>query len=150
MCIIFFGVIMKSDEYYMKIAIKEAIKASNKEEIPVGAIVVNEEGKIIGRGHNIKETSYKTIGHAEIEAITKANKKINNWRLLNCTIYVTLEPCNMCKNVIKESKIKRVVYCLKNNSSNIGNDLIQEQITNESLIDDYNLLLKDLFHKIRS
>ena len=140
---------MKNDEYYMKEAIKEAIKAYNKEEIPVGAVIVDNKGNIISRGHNIKELSNKVIGHAEIEAITKANKKINNWRLCNCTLYVTLEPCDMCKKVIEESKIKKVIYCLKNNSlkSKTVNSI---QINNKELINNYDEILKGLFNKLRS
>ena len=101
---------MKTDEYYMREAIKEALKAYELDEIPVGAVIVDNNGKIIGRGHNIKESSYKTIGHAEVEAITSANKKIKNWRLNDCTMYVTLEPCDMCKAIINESKIPINAY----------------------------------------
>ena len=140
---------MKNDEYYMKEAIKEAIKAYNKEEIPVGAIIVDKEGNIISRGHNNKEQSNKVIGHAEIEAITKANKKLQNWRLNDCIMYVTLEPCDMCKKVIEEAKLRKIVYCLKNSSlKNKSTNSIQ--INNKELIKNYDEILKDLFNIIRS
>ena len=92
---------------YMKSAIKEAQKAYEKLEIPVGAIIV-KDGKIIARGHNIKETKRDTTKHAEIIAIQKASKKLGNWRLNNCEMYVTLEPCSMCAGAILNSRISKV------------------------------------------
>lgn len=91
----------------MKEAIKEAKKAYEKLEVPVGAIIV-KDGKIIARAHNIKETSTDTTKHAEIIAIQKASKKLKNWRLLDCEMYVTLEPCSMCAGAIINSRIKKV------------------------------------------
>ena len=79
----------KQDNKYMKEALKEAQKSYNKEEIPVGAVIV-KDGKIIGRGHNLKETKNDTTNHAEIIAIKKASKKLKSWRLTGCTMYVTL------------------------------------------------------------
>ena len=99
---------IKNQEQYMKEAIKEAIKAYKKEEVPVGAVIV-KDGKIIARAHNLKETKKDTICHAEILAIQKASKKINAWRLENCELYVTLEPCTMCAGAIINSRIKRVI-----------------------------------------
>ena len=139
---------MKSNDYYMEEAIKESMKALSIEEIPVGAIVVDPEGKIIGRGHNIKEKSFKVAGHAEIEAITKANKKIKNWRLNDCILYVTLEPCEMCKKVINESNIKKVYFCLDNNSKK-EEKVTYFKIDNDNQIDEYNNIFKKLFNKIR-
>ncbi len=100
---------IKNDVYYMNQAYKEALKAYYKNEIPVGAIIVYN-GKIIARGHNLRDSSKVVTKHAEIIAIEKANKKLNNWRLIECTLYTTLEPCSMCKEVIKESKINKVIY----------------------------------------
>ena len=94
-------------EFFMKEALKEAKKAYKKEEIPVGAVIV-KDGEIIGRGHNLKETKKNTIKHAEIIAIEKASKKINAWRLENCEMYVTLEPCVMCSGAIINSRIKKL------------------------------------------
>ena len=98
---------MKEQEKFMKEALKEAKKAYNKLEIPVGAVIV-KNGKIIARAHNQKETKLDTTKHAEILAIQKASKKIGAWRLLDCEMYVTLEPCPMCAGAIINSRIKKV------------------------------------------
>ena len=95
------------EEKWMKEALKEAEKAYGKLEIPVGAVIV-KEGKIIARAHNLKETKQTATAHAEILGIGKANKKLNNWRLLDCDIYVTLEPCEMCMGAIISSRIKNI------------------------------------------
>lgn len=91
----------------MKEALKEAQKAYSKEEIPVGAVIV-KDNKIIAKAHNLKELKKTAIAHAEILAIQKANKKLQNWRLLNCDLYVTLEPCMMCLGAIISSRIKNI------------------------------------------
>ena len=91
----------------MKEALKEAKKAYKKEEIPVGAIIV-KDGEIIARAHNLKESKNSSISHAEILAIGKANKKLGAWRLENCEMYITLEPCTMCAGAIINSRIKKI------------------------------------------
>ncbi len=91
----------------MKQALEEAKKAYKKLEVPVGAIIV-KDGKIIARAHNQKETKADTTKHAEILAIQKASKKLNSWRLIDCEMYVTLEPCTMCAGAIINSRIKKV------------------------------------------
>lgn len=98
---------MENKEKYMKEALKEAKKAYNKLEIPVGAVIV-KDGKIIARAHNQKETKFDTTKHAEILAIQKASKKLGAWRLNGCEMYVTLEPCSMCAGAIINSRIKKV------------------------------------------
>lgn len=95
------------EEKFMQEALKEAKKAYEKLEIPVGAVIV-KNGKIIARAHNLKETKQTATAHAEILAIQKANKKLNNWRLIDCDMYVTLEPCNMCMGAIVSSRIKNI------------------------------------------
>jgi len=97
----------KYKEKFMKEALKEAKKAYDKLEIPVGAVIV-KDGKIIARAHNQKETKFDTTKHAEILAIQKASKKLEAWRLLDCEMYVTLEPCSMCAGAIINSRIKKV------------------------------------------
>ena len=97
------------DIKFMKQAIKEALKAQTKDEVPIGAVLV-KDGKIVARAHNTKEKTNLPISHAEINVITKYSKKINNWRLEDTTLYVTLEPCSMCAGAIINSRIKRVVY----------------------------------------
>ena len=94
-------------EKFMKEAIKEAKKAYEKDEVPVGAVIV-KDGKIIARAHNLKEKKIDTTCHAEILAIKKASKKLNSWRLENCEMYVTLEPCSMCAGALIQSRIKKV------------------------------------------
>ncbi len=98
---------MQDKEKFMKQALKEAQKACEKLEVPVGAIIV-KDGKIISRAHNQKETKFDTTKHAEILAIQKASKKLGSWRLIDCDMYVTLEPCPMCAGAIINSRIKNV------------------------------------------
>lgn len=98
---------MEQKEIYMKEALKEAKKAYKKLEIPVGAVIV-KNGEIIARAHNIKEEKKDTTKHAEILAIQKASKKLNGWRLNDCEMYVTLEPCPMCAGAIIQARLKKV------------------------------------------
>ena len=98
---------MYEKEKFMKEALKEAKKAYDKLEIPVGAVIV-KDGKIVARAHNSKEGKQDTTKHAEIIAIQKASKKLQNWRLDDCEMYVTLEPCPMCSGALIQSRIKKV------------------------------------------
>ena len=98
---------MENKEKFMQEALKEAKKAYDKLEVPVGAVIV-KDGKIIARAHNLKETKYDTTKHAEILAIQKASKKLETWRLLDCEMYVTLEPCSMCAGALINSRIKKL------------------------------------------
>lgn len=98
---------MEEKNKFMKQALKEAKKAYEKLEVPVGAVIV-KDGKIIARAHNLKETKTDTTKHAEILAIQKASKKLESWRLLDCEMYITLEPCSMCAGAIINSRIKKV------------------------------------------
>lgn len=95
------------EEKFMKMALKEAKKAYDKLEIPVGAVIV-KDGEVIAKAHNLKETKYDTTKHAEILAIQKASKKLESWRLLDCEMYVTLEPCSMCAGAIINARIKKL------------------------------------------
>ena len=95
------------EEKFMKEALKEAKKALDKEEVPVGAVIV-KDGKIIPRAHNTKESKNDSTCHAEILAIQKACKKLGAWRLLDCEMYVTLEPCSMCAGALINSRIKKL------------------------------------------
>src|SRR5699024_8014424 len=100
---------MKSDEVYMQLAIEEAKKAEAVGEVPIGAVMVYEE-QVIAKGHNHRETNQTTLSHAELIVIQQANEEIGSWRLEDCTLYVTLEPCPMCAGAIVQSRVKRVVY----------------------------------------
>ena len=97
------------DEKFMLEALKEAEKSANFDEVPVGAVIV-KDGKIIARGHNLREKTNDPTSHAEINAIRKACKKLKSWRLVDCTMYVTIEPCTMCAGALLWTRIKRVVY----------------------------------------
>lgn len=91
----------------MKLALKEAKKAYDKEEVPVGAVII-KNGEVIAKAHNLKEMKKDTTNHAELLAIKKASKKLNSWRLIDCEMYVTLEPCSMCAGALIQSRIKKV------------------------------------------
>lgn len=99
--------ICEMHEQYMREALKEAEKAFVKGEVPIGAVIV-KEGEIIGRGHNLRETSKDPTSHAEIIAIREAAEKLKGWRLMDCAIYVTVEPCPMCAGAIVLARIPRV------------------------------------------
>lgn len=101
-----------TDQKYMELALKEAKKAAAIDEVPIGAVIVRD-GKIIARGHNLREKTPDPTAHAEIVAIRKACKKAKSWRLEGSTIYVTVEPCAMCAGTILWSRIERVVYGAK-------------------------------------
>ncbi len=94
-------------EKFMEEAIKEAKKAYKKLEVPVGAVIVKND-EIIARAHNLKETKFDTTKHAEILAIQRASKKLKSWRLIDCEMYITLEPCTMCAGAIINSRIKKI------------------------------------------
>ena len=100
------------EEKYINELINLSKKSLKKSEVPIAALIIDEKGKIISKAYNTRNIKQQTINHAEILAITKANKKLKSWRLNNCTLYVTIEPCNMCKSVIKESRIQNVYYLL--------------------------------------
>ena len=138
---------MNKDLYYMNIAYKEALKAYDKNEIPVGVVIVQND-KIISKAHNLRDTKQIVTRHAEIIAIEKANKKLNNWRLNNCILYSTLEPCNMCYEVIKESKIQKIIYGAKNQSSNNKED--NYQIEDHTISKKCELLIKNKFAELRN
>lgn len=100
---------MNDHERWMEEAIREAAKAEALREVPIGAVIV-KDGQIIGRGHNLRETSLDPTAHAEMIAIREASESLGAWRLLDCTLYVTLEPCPMCAGAIVQSRVKTVVY----------------------------------------
>ena len=129
MCIIFFGEKIMNDELYMDIALQEAKKAYKKDEIPVGAVIV-KNGKVISKAYNKKNKSNRVKDHAEILAIDKANRKLRNWRLEECEIYITLEPCPMCASAIEQARIGRLITGAVNNNketSEISNQILKER-----------------------
>ena len=104
---------MTQEEKYMKMAIKQAKKAYALDEVPIGCVIVQND-KIIARGYNRRNTDKNTLAHAELSAIKKASKKTGDWRLEDCTMYVTLEPCQMCAGAIVQSRLKKVVIACMN------------------------------------
>ena len=103
---------MEKEVRFMKEAIKEAKKAELIDEVPIGCVIVAND-KVIARGHNIRETKKTPLGHAEIVAIDKASKKLGRWRLEDCDIYITIEPCIMCSGAIIQSRIRHIYYGAK-------------------------------------
>ena len=100
---------MHNDEFYMKLAIAEAEKALEIKEVPVGAVVICD-GRVVGRGYNLREKEQDPTAHAELIAIRDAARNLKSWRLDNCDLYVTLEPCPMCAGAIVQARIRRLVF----------------------------------------
>ena len=150
---------MTSDEKYMKEALKQAKKAFKLKEVPIGCVIVRDDGKIMGRGYNRRNTDKSTLSHAEISAIKKAVKTAGDWRLEDCTIYVTLEPCPMCAGAIVQSRIKRCVFGASSPKSGCAGsilDILNEprfnhQVETESgvLVDECTEILQDFFKDLR-
>lgn len=150
--------VLSEDEKYMKLALKEAKKAYALGEVPIGCIIVCE-GKIIGRGYNRRNTDKTTLAHAEISAIKKASKVIGDWRLEGCTLYVTLEPCQMCSGAIIQARIDRVVMGSMNPKAGCGGSLLnileheafnhQAEVTRGVLDEECSLILTKFFKELR-
>ena len=136
------------NEYYMSVALKEAKKACKKEEVPVGAIIV-KNNKIIAKAYNKKEKTKNVIKHAEIIAISKASKKMKNWRLENCEIYVTMEPCMMCCGAIQQSRIKKIIYGVKNENYGFTDQLKNIEIISGISEKECKELVQTFFRKKR-
>lgn len=114
---------MTQDEKYMKEAIKQAKKAYALGEVPIGCVIVYQD-KIIGRGYNRRNTDKNTLAHAEITAINKASKKLGDWRLEECTLYVTLEPCQMCAGAIVQARVTETVIGAMNPKAGCGGSVL--------------------------
>lgn len=147
-----------NNEEYMKIALKEAQKAYNELEIPVGAIIV-KDGKVIAKAYNEKEKKKDTTKHAEILAIQKASKKLDTWRLYDCDMYVTLEPCSMCAGALIQSRIRKVyIGTMDEKTGSCGSvlNLLQDYKFNHKVEVEYGIcqkecekILKDFFKELR-
>lgn len=109
---------------YMKRALELARLAYDKLEVPVGAVVVSPTGEIIGEGYNLRESSRNPLTHAEIIAINNASEHLNSWRLIDCSIYITLEPCAMCYGAIVNSRISRLVFGAYDKKAGVCGSLI--------------------------
>lgn len=149
---------LSNEEKFMNEALKQARQAYNKLEVPVGAVIV-KGGKIIARAYNQKECKNDTTNHAEILAIKKASKKLNSWRLIDCDMYVTLEPCSMCAGALIQSRIRKVYIGApdaKTGACGSVLNLLEDykfnhvvEVENGILKDECESLLKDFFKKLR-
>ncbi len=147
------------EEKFMQEALKEAKKAYKKLEVPVGAVIV-KNGEIIAKAHNLKETKFDTTKHAEILAIQKASKKLKSWRLIDCEMYITLEPCAMCAGAIINSRIKKIyIGTMDEKTGAAGSklNLFKDYTFNHSVEVETNVmqkqcekLLKDFFKELRT
>jgi len=136
------------NEFYMNRAIKEAKKAYKYEEVPVGAVIV-KDNKIIAKSFNKKEKTKNVTKHAEIIAIEKACKKLKNWRLDDCEIYITMEPCMMCSGAIQQSRIKKIVYGVKNENYGYTDQLKNIEIISQICEKKCRDLVQSFFKKRR-
>jgi len=151
---------MENDEFYMREALKEAYKALEINEVPIGAVIVrNCDGEIIGRGSNRRNIEKNPLYHAEITAINEAAKIIGDWRIEKCTLYVTVEPCPMCAGAIVQARIPRVVFGARNRKAgccgSVMNILQQEKLNHQAeitqgvLAEECAALMSDFFKKFR-
>ena len=149
---------MQEQERFMKEALKEAKKAYDKLEVPVGCVIV-KDGKIIARAHNLKESKKDTTKHAEILAIQKASKKLESWRLLDCDMYVTLEPCSMCAGAIVNSRIRNLYIGTMDKKTGAAGSVLnlfedftfnhKVTVQNGILKEQCEKILKDFFKELR-
>jgi tRNA(adenine34) deaminase len=145
--------LLQTDEKYMRLAIIEAQKAFDSDEVPIGAVIV-AGGRVIARGHNLVETLTDVTAHAEMQAITAAASAAGGKYLQNCTLYVTVEPCVMCAGAIAWSQISRVVYGAadaKRGYSRFGNGVLhpRTEVTGGVLATECEKLMTDFFAKLR-
>lgn len=149
---------MTSDEKYMKEAIRQAKKAAAVGDVPIGCVIVYED-KIIARGYNKRNAKKTTLAHAELLAIAKASKKLGDWRLEDCTMYVTLEPCQMCAGAIIQARIPRVVIGTMNPKAGCAGSVLnllqvehfnhQAEIVYDVLKEECSTMLSDFFRQLR-
>ena len=147
-----------TDEKYMKEAIKQAKKAYAIGEVPIGCVIVYQD-KIIGRGYNRRTIDNNTLAHAELIAIKKASKKMNDWRLEDCTLSVTLEPCQMCSGAIVQARIRRVVVGCMNPKAGCAGSIMnllqvpqfnhQVELTTGIMGEECSRMMKTFFKELR-
>ena len=152
------AVIKSVEEKYMRAALNQAKKALALGEVPIGCVIVHE-GKIIGRGYNRRNTDKNTLAHAEITAINKASKKIGDWRLEECTLYVTLEPCQMCAGAIVQARVTEVIMGCMNPKAGCGGSILsilempefnhQVDVTRRVLEEECSHMLTSFFKELR-
>lgn len=149
----------QNHEYFMRLAIEEAKKAMSIGEVPIGAVVVRD-GEVVGRGYNLRETRKDPTLHAEMIAIREACERLGGWRLIGCSLYVTLEPCPMCAGAIVQGRIEQVVYGTDDPKAGCAGTLMnllaeprfnhQVPVVAGVLKDECAQLLKDFFRGLRN
>ena len=149
---------MDPDHKYMKEALRQAKKAYALEEVPIGCVIVYD-GKIIARGYNRRNTDKNTLAHAELLAIKKGTKKLGDWRLEGCTMYITLEPCQMCAGAIVQARVSRVVVGSMNPKAGCAGSILnllqmpqfnhQVELTTGVLGEECSKMLSDFFRELR-
>lgn len=150
---------IRQDEKYMREAIRQAKKASALMEVPIGCVIVYD-GKIIARGYNRRNTDRNTLSHAEMNAIRKASKKLGDWRLEGCTMYITLEPCQMCAGAIVQARVSRVVIGSMNPKAGCAGSILnllemeqfnhQVEVTRGVLEEECSEMLTGFFRELRA
>lgn len=148
----------RTDEKYMRQALRQAKKAYDLDETPIGCVIVHE-GQVIGRGYNRRNTDKNPLAHAEITAIRKASRKLGDWRLEECTLYVTLEPCQMCAGAIVQSRVARVVVGCMNPKAGCAGSILnlldmkefnhQVQLETGVMEEECSALMKEFFKELR-
>lgn len=149
----------QADRKFMALALRLAKAAERKGEVPIGAVIVDKSGKILARSGNVREQTLSTLGHAELAVIHRACRKLKSWRLIDCTLYVTLEPCFMCAGALVQARVGRVVFGTHDpkagaveSLANIGADSRLNhrfEIKSGVLGDECAAILKDFFKKKR-
>ncbi|MCI8504701.1 MAG: nucleoside deaminase [Lachnospiraceae bacterium] len=149
---------MNSADHYMKEAIKQAKKAALMGEVPIGCVIVCED-KIVARGYNRRTTDKNTLAHAELQAIRRASKKLGDWRLEGCTMYVTLEPCQMCAGALVQARMTEVVIGCMNPKAGCAGSILnllempefnhQVKVVRGVMEEECSALLKDFFKNLR-
>ena len=149
---------LKEDEFFMREAIRQAKKAAKLTEVPIGCVLV-KENKIVARGYNRRNTDKTTLAHAEIAVIKKASREFGDWRLEDCTLYVTLEPCPMCAGAIVQARIPRVVAGCMNPKAGCAGSVLnilntpglnhKVEFTKNVLEKECSNLLQDFFRELR-
>ena len=146
------------DEHFMRLAMKQALRAQALDEVPIGCVIVHD-GRVIARGYNRRNTDMSATAHAEISAIRKAGRKLGDWRLEGCTIYITLEPCQMCAGAIVQARIDRCVIACMNPKAGCAGSILnvlrderfnhQVALTTGVLQEDCSRMLSDYFKDLR-
>ncbi len=149
---------LTEEEKYMKEAIRQARKAWKLQEVPIGCVIV-KDGKVIARGYNRRNTDKNTLAHAELQAIRKASRAVGDWRLEGCTMYITLEPCQMCAGAIVQARIPKVVIGSRNPKAGCAGSILnllnipefnhQVELTEGVLEEECSAMLTEFFRELR-